>query len=407
MDGGKRVLIEDLSKKFCRTLRRSLWYGVREIAGELCMKKRDSSSLRTDEFWAVENVSFDVNPGECVALIGPNGAGKSSLLKMLNGLIKPDRGRITIRGRIGALIELGAGFNPVLTGRENLYVNASILGLSKKEIDYKFDEIVDFAEIAEFIDMPVQNYSSGMKVRLGFSIAAHLRPHILLVDEVLAVGDVGFRMKCYKHIVTLMDEGTSIILVSHNVNQLSRVTDRAVVLAKGLNVFDGSLSAGIGHYQRLIIHERENSRQTGTEGKPVLQTVRLFDAQGCDKSEFITGENISLDITIATKEPVQGARLIVAIESPSAGMLGSFSTPYQGFNFDLGPPQTTVRLILPDFPLLVGDYRFSINLYGPETTDFYDRWSPAATFRIVGPPTNSFGFGVNHIFNFRHRWEKG
>jgi lipopolysaccharide transport system ATP-binding protein len=326
---------------------------------------------------------------------------------MLNGLIKPDRGRITIRGRVGALIELGAGFNPILTGRENLYVNASILGLSKIEIDQKFDEIVGFAEIEEFIDMPVQSYSSGMKVRLGFSIAAHLRPNILLVDEVLAVGDVGFRMRCYQHIVTLMDEGTSIILVSHNVNQLSRVTDRAVVIAKGLKVFDGSLSGGIGYYQDLIIHDRENSPEKGAEGKPHLKAVRLLDAQGSDKSEFITGESVLLAITIATKEPVHGTRLIVAIESPSAGMLGSFSTPYQGFYFDLLPPQTTVRLILPDFPLLVGDYRFSVNLYGPEKADFFDRWSPAATFRIVGPPTNAFGFGVNHIFNFRHKWERG
>jgi hypothetical protein len=204
-----------------------------------------------------------------------------------------------------------------------------------------------------------------------------------------------------------MDEGTSIILVSHNVNQISRVTDRAIVLAKGLKVFDGPLSVSIGHYQRLIIHDRENSREKVADGKPHLKTVRLFDAQGCDTTEFITGDCIFLDISVATKERVDGTRLIVAIESPSAGMLGSFSTPYQGFQFDLIPPQTTVRLILPDFPLLVGDYRFSVNLYGPEITDFYDRWSPAASFRIVGPPTNAFGFGVNHIFNFRHRWERG
>jgi len=195
----------NVSKKFCRDLKKSLWYSVRDVAADFfCLKEQAqqpsngaTAELRPDEFWAVNDISFELKRGECLGLIGRNGAGKTTLLKMLNGLIKPDRGRIEIRGRIGALIALGAGFNPILTARENIYVNGSILGLSKKQIDAKFDEIVEFAEIGEFIDAPVQSYSSGMRVRLGFAVAAVLmKPDVLLLDEVLAVGDVGFTIKC-------------------------------------------------------------------------------------------------------------------------------------------------------------------------------------------------------------------
>src|SRR5210317_1944929 len=166
------IRVENVSKKFCRTLKRSLWYAVKDIAGELFGRNNSESRLRPGEFWAVDNASFELKRGDCLGLIGPNGAGKSTLLKMLNGLIKPDKGRITMRGRVGALIELGAGFNPILTGRENIYVNAAVLGIPKQEVDKKLDAIIEFAEIDDFINTPVQSYSSGMKVRLGFAVAA-------------------------------------------------------------------------------------------------------------------------------------------------------------------------------------------------------------------------------------------
>ncbi|HIP72872.1 MAG TPA: ABC transporter ATP-binding protein, partial [Anaerolineae bacterium] len=189
------VNVENVSKKFCRNLKRSLWYGVKDVGAEMFGRGSERIELRSQEFWAVKDVSFQLKRGETLGLIGHNGAGKTTMLRMLNGLIKPDTGRITVRGRIQALIALGAGFNPVLTGRENIYVNASVLGISKAETDRRFDQIVDFSGIEEFIDTPVQSYSSGMVVRLGFSIAAHLEPDILLVDEVLAVGDLAFKTK--------------------------------------------------------------------------------------------------------------------------------------------------------------------------------------------------------------------
>lgn len=225
------IQVEGVSKKFCTDLKHSLWYGVQDI-GRGLRGKAPSEELRRGEFWAVKDVSFEVKRGECLGLIGHNGAGKSTLLKMLNGLIRPDKGHIRMNGRVSALIELGTGFNPILTGRENVYVNGAILGFSKAEIDRKMDAIIDFAEIEDFIDAPVRGYSSGMKVRLGFAVAAHMEPDILLVDEVLAVGDVGFVLKCFNVIDDLL-ERAAVILVSHSMPQVSRVATQGCMLSHG------------------------------------------------------------------------------------------------------------------------------------------------------------------------------
>ena len=243
------IKVDGVSKKFCRSLKRSLWYGLKDLGSELRGQRHGGrDELRPKEFWAIRDVGFEVKRGECLGLIGYNGAGKSTLLRMLNGLIKPDGGRIEMRGRVGALIALGAGFNPILTGRENLYVNASILGLSKREIDASFDEIVEFAEIGDFIDAPVQSYSSGMKVRLGFSIATMLKPDVLLLDEVLAVGDMRFVLKCFNRIDRILRD-TAVIFVSHSMPQVARTATHILVLDKGQGVFQGeSVSEGIDRY---------------------------------------------------------------------------------------------------------------------------------------------------------------
>lgn len=240
------VTVDNASKKFCRSLKKSLWYGMQDMAGEMFGSSNDRE-LRADEFWAVENVSFELKRGECLGLIGHNGAGKTTLLRMLNGLIKPDKGRIEMRGRVGALIALGAGFNSVLTGRENIYVNASVLGLSKRETELKIDEIIDFAEIGEFIDSPVQNYSSGMQVRLGFAVATALQPDILLLDEVLAVGDAAFRSKCFDRIGKIIDK-TAVVFVSHNESQVKRICDHTILLQNGHVLHNGSTSAALDLY---------------------------------------------------------------------------------------------------------------------------------------------------------------
>lgn len=400
------IKVESVSKKFCRSLKKSLWYGMQDLGREITGRCHGGDgALRPEEFWAVKDVSFELKRGECLGLIGPNGAGKSTLLKMLNGLIKPDQGRIEMRGRIGALIELGAGFNPILSGRENIYVNGSVLGFTTKEIDQKLDEIIDFAELGEFIDTPVQSYSSGMKVRLGFAIAAQMEPDVLLIDEVLAVGDVGFRMKCYDTLLRLVSNGTSIIVVSHDVSQLSRVSQRTLVLNRGSNVFDGLLAVGIGKYESFL-HVGKTLEVNRNIGHSHIKSIRLVDENGRDKEEFVTGESLFAEIILTSVMLVKNARLIAAVESASAGVLGTFSTPYSNFKFDVKPPETKIILEIPRLPLLIGGYYLNIHFYGTKITDFYDRHEPGPVFRIIGPETNAFGFGVNKLIKFEHQWRQ-
>lgn len=276
------VKVEGVSKKFCRSLKRSLWYGVQDVSAEMFGRKGSHDELRKNEFWAVNDVSFELKRGECLGLIGPNGAGKSTLLKMLNGLVKPDKGRITMRGRVGALIELGAGFNPILTARENIYVNGSVLGFSKKELGRKFDEIVDFAEIEEFIDTPVQNYSSGMKVRLGFAVAAQLEPDVLLIDEILAVGDAGFRTKCINSIAQI-SKTTGVIFVSHSMPLVGRMSDHILLIV-------GGDQKGVGLPPTEVIHQYMASTKSvsrferGTD-RVVLERV-LVNSEPLRPSEY-------------------------------------------------------------------------------------------------------------------------
>lgn len=243
------VKVNHVGKKFCRDLKTSLWYGVKDLGSEFIGKaKTDDVALRPKEFWAVKDISFEVKRGECLGLIGRNGAGKSTLLKMLNGLIKPDKGSIEMYGRIGALIELGSGFNPILTGRENIYNNGSVLGLKKGEIDEVLEEIIEFSEIEEFIDTPVQYYSSGMKVRLGFSVAVHMKPDVLILDEVLAVGDAGFKIKSFNKINEMM-QTAAVIFVSHSMPHIATITNKVLMMENGVEKYCGeNISEGIEQY---------------------------------------------------------------------------------------------------------------------------------------------------------------
>lgn len=243
------VSVQDVSKKFCRNLKRSLLYAVQDISTELVGGIRRSETLRPKEFWAIRNVSFQLRQGEALGLVGANGAGKSTLLRIISGLIKPDTGAVKVRGRVAPLIALGAGFNPILTGRENIYANMSILGLSTRAIEKQFEAVVEFAEIADAIDAPVQTYSSGMAARLGFACAIHVEPEILLIDEVLAVGDIKFRMKCHRRLAKLRENGTAFILVSHNPPALLNVCKTAVYLSKGEVVTTGEISTVVQRYE--------------------------------------------------------------------------------------------------------------------------------------------------------------
>lgn len=241
--------VKGVSKKFCRSLKRSLFYGVQDIAGALSGMRGEKNELRHKEFWALNDVSFELRRGEALGLVGPNGSGKTTLMRIIAGLIKPDTGYVEVNGTVAPLIALGAGFNPILTGRENIYANMSILGLSRKEIDEKFDEVVEFAEIGEAIDAPVQSYSSGMAARLGFACAIHTDPDILLIDEVLAVGDAKFRTKCHRRLSELRQQGTSFILVSHSSQTILNVCKSSVYLLKGNMITSGNTDSVMRKYE--------------------------------------------------------------------------------------------------------------------------------------------------------------
>jgi lipopolysaccharide transport system ATP-binding protein len=299
MSNDTLISVESVSKKFCRRLKRSLWYGVQDIGTEL-LGRAKKPELRKHEFWAVNDVSFELKRGECLGLIGHNGAGKSTLLKMLNGLIKPDKGRITMKGRIGALIELGTGFNPILTGRENIYNNGAVLGFSKKEIDKKFDSIIDFAEIGDFIDTPVQNYSSGMKVRLGFSVAAQMDPDILLVDEVLAVGDLNFKLKCF-NLIDQIVERCAVIFVSHSMQLVSRLCNQILMMEGGVEKYQGpDVSEGIDKYYSSLSGTRTDFIRSDSEIKILKVTVNNSEEE-MPLIKRLDDLNVTLHIEIDSK----------------------------------------------------------------------------------------------------------
>ncbi len=271
------IKAESVSKKFSSRLKTAMKYGIIDIAKDFLGLPARSDRLRAQEFWSVDDVSFEVRRGECLGLVGPNGAGKSTLLKMLNGIIMPDRGRIEINGRVGALIEVGAGFHPLLTGRENIYINGTIMGLGKKEIDRKFDSIIAFAELDDFIDTPVSYYSSGMYVRLGFAIAAHLEPDVLLIDEVLAVGDIGFRAKCINAIGEIT-RNTAVIFVSHAMPQIARMCSDVCTLKSGRIAYKGKdVPKGIDSYYSSF--ESAAGTITGS-GRADIRSI-TFESNGC------------------------------------------------------------------------------------------------------------------------------
>lgn len=297
----KETLVEvtGLSKKFCKDLKTSLWYGVKDLVAGYSGNK-EKRELRPKEFWAVKDISFTLKRGECLGLIGHNGAGKSTLLKILNGLINPDEGKVVMRGRVGALIELGAGFNPVLSGRENIYNNGAILGFTRKEIDEKLQYIIDFAELEEFIDMPVRNYSSGMKVRLGFAVAAQMEPDVLIIDEVLAVGDLGFVLKCFKTIDTILPN-TAIIFVSHSMPMVSRICNQIILMDKGQAKFQGeNVSKAIDLYYTRFASNDSNVVYTD-------ETIEIDNLEILDKPIYENlpqinwNEDLEIKLCISTK----------------------------------------------------------------------------------------------------------
>jgi homopolymeric O-antigen transport system ATP-binding protein len=375
------VEVEGLSKKFCKDLKTSLWYGVKDLFSGITGKHNDGS-LRPKEFWAVKDIGFTLRRGECLGLIGHNGAGKSTLLKILNGLINPDEGKVTIKGKVGALIELGAGFNPILSGRENIYNNGAILGFTKAEIDAKVEEIIDFSEIREFIDMPVQNYSSGMKVRLGFAVAAQMEPDVLIIDEVLAVGDLGFVLKCFKTIDTILPN-TAIVFVSHSMPMVSRICSQIILLDRGQAIFQGKDVAGAidKYYSRFS--DNEQNIVFDDESTKLLK-IELIDLESRNPvSRLNWNDDLSLYFKIRLAEPIKIPVLNIVILDKEQRPIAVLERN-KNFNF-AKVIDNTIEFIVThkNLQLSKGIYSISLALLKFETSEPLLRINDVLSFQVL------------------------
>lgn len=375
--------VDNVSKKFCRNLKRSLWYGVKDLAGEMLLRGDGRAELRRDEFWALEDVSFELHQGETLGIIGRNGAGKSTLLKLINGLIKPDMGSILVQGRVGALIELGAGFNPILTGRENIYVNAAVLGLPRKEVDRRLDEIIKFAEIDEFIDAPVQSYSSGMRVRLGFSVATHLNPDLLLIDEVLSVGDSSFRERCYNHLNEFRMNGGSVIFISHNTLAVEAICDRVVVLDHGRTIDTGDPARVIeGYEQRMMKLSRQadlrlHHNPTMDDANDIrITAVECYDMAGNRREEFEFGKSFEVRLHYETNKDIHKNYFVVAIRKGSRHdpLTSAMNMMWDDICLEDVPRQGVVGCVIEDPSFTPGTYGIHLGVAAVTTGALGQKW---------------------------------
>ncbi len=305
------VVFEDVWKKFRRG--EHLQVGaLRDLIPSLAARVLRGKTLDQSEFWALRDVSFQLEPGEALGVIGPNGAGKSTVLKLLTKILKPDNGRCKVRGRVGTLIEVAAGFHPDLTGTENVFLQGAIMGMRRAEIARKFDEIVEFAGVGDFMDTPVKRYSSGINARLGFSIAAHLDPNVLLIDEVLAVGDMTFQEKCLERMQRFRDQGVAIVFVSHNLQAVAAVCNRVLVLRGGQVFMHGTADEGIAAYAGMSATAAESAMTPGEA------FVELRDRRGVSVTSLPAGERATLRVVISPTQvdaPLASAIRIRRIET--------------------------------------------------------------------------------------------
>lgn len=357
---------------------------------------------KPNEFWALRNLSFSLQPGEKLGIIGRNGAGKSTALKLLSRITEPTEGRIIIRGRLSSLLEVGTGFHPELTGKENIYLNGAILGMKRDEIKKKFDEIVEFSGVEKFLDTPVKRYSSGMYVRLAFSVAAHLEPEILVVDEVLAVGDAEFQKKCLGKMSDVAKEGRTILFVSHNMSAISSLCDRAIVLEKGRMVFDGLVDEGIDAY--IGRNEQLSSSVPLSERKDrmgnqslIINEITILDHQGRETKELLSGSDytFAIDIRNMTKQQINGVNIALAVYDLKDHRWMMFLSASKGCFFDIDEDHANmVNCRIERLPLSIGTYHIAISVQVRDA-EIIDYITHALYFDVIGG--DFFGTGHNAL----------
>ena len=384
------IKVENLSKKFCRTLKRSMAYGTIDTARSMFSIPYKTDSLRKDEFWALKNISFELKKGEKLGIIGANGSGKTTLLRLLNGIFPPDEGRISVNGRIGALIAVGAGIHPHMTGRENIYLNGTILGMPKEEIKEKFDQIVEFTELHEFLDAPVSTYSSGMKVKLGFAIAVHSQADILLVDEVLSVGDIGFRNKSLRFMGEKLNKANGLIYISHNLDQVQYLCDRILVLDKGQIVFNGKPNDAIRQYERLQFVEKKATQKyhhgySMNKGVRVLQVFINDQKAIADNAKILQNKAHEIKIEVEFETDFEDS-------TPAIGISDEFGhTLWTLYGYEIGLNQTNYkkgnyRFIMNIPPIFLREGKYYVNFIFRNIKSFetYERHMNAGVFYSIG-----------------------
>ena len=398
--------VQNLSKSFRIAHRRAGLPGYQTLHDELVtLPRRLLNRLKgngrstSETFWALNDVSFDVKTGEALGIIGSNGAGKSTLLKILNRITEPTRGGVDIYGRVGALLEVGTGFHPELTGRENIFLNGAILGMSRAEIRKKFDEIVAFAEVEKFLDTPVKRYSSGMYVRLAFAVAAHLDPEILLIDEVLAVGDAEFQKKCLEKMENVATkEGRTVIFVSHDMDAICHLCSRCILLKQGELAKSGNATDVVAAY---LGGEQEQASEIDfapIDSDASFQFAGLYDPKGKATASFSASEPILLKCSFNARRQIEGLQLSFSVfnfkgdrifYSPISMARPAISVEAAG--------EHHVAAIIPGRLLLPGRYSATLALHTPKTK-LYDLRKQALTFKIVATFTDRFdGFAADDL----------
>ena len=406
------IRTENLSKQYQigvrnrhDTLRDQLMAGVRSL-----FSRNGAAPERDGSFWALKDVSLEIKKGEVVGIIGRNGAGKSTLLTILSRITAPTEGFAEIRGRVGSLLEVGTGFHNELSGRENIYLNGAILGMKKAEIDRKFDEIVDFSGVERFIDTPVKHYSSGMYVRLAFAVAAHLEPEILIVDEVLAVGDAGFQKKCLGKMEDVAKGGRTVLFVSHNVAAIQGFCSRCYLLSNGQVIAEGSPRSVVEQYLAevsfvpLVPLEQRTDRQ-GT-GEIRVTQVSILDSKGRSIDPALTGQDIDIVISYRSRADKPISRLDVHLTFYT--QLGQFmfncSSEGSGHPFDDLAPSGEIVCHIPELPLSPGRYVF--NLYSTVGGEVADWVQKAGSLNVAAGDYFGTGQLKTHDEGFvvKHRW---
>lgn len=386
------IEINNISKKYkigtkepYYSLRDSLAHLVKAPLKTLKREKLLIEEEAENSFWAIKDVSFKVMPGEVIGIIGRNGAGKSTLLKILSQITPPTKGEIILRGRVASLLEVGTGFHPELTGKENIYLNGALLGMKRAEIKKKFDEIVEFAEISKFLDTPVKHYSSGMYTRLAFAVAAHLEPEILMVDEVLAVGDTAFQQKCLGKMSEVSKQGRTVIFVSHNMGAIKNLCSRCLFLDQGKLTLDGKTSSVISRYLENCGDNQTINLQNRTDrqGDGALRFTSFHcELNGSLSNSLISGESVSfiLGYQNSSNGSLKNVRVSLGIDNELGERICALSTDYTGQNFSALAKKGLIGINILKLPLNAG--RYTVTLYGDINGQVVDWISQAGTFVV-------------------------